>query len=105
MQKLVTIAKSTVGYVKKVMAHTPSYLDSNKQLPSGNLINNLLDHILDEMWEENLATWKSKKESNFQKWMETLRSKERKVQKIGPSSGILLFVCLLVLLSLNPTLI
>ena len=60
-RSLVTMEKSTLSYVKKAMAHASFFLHSNKQLPSGNFINNLLDYVLDEMWEENLATSKSKK--------------------------------------------
>ena len=105
-RSLVTMVKLTVGYVKKAMAHNSSLLDSNKQLPSGNYINDLLDYVLDEMWEENLATSKSKKKTKIsQNWTKTEKSKERKNKKNGPFSGTLLFVCLLFPLLLNPTIV
>ena len=62
-RSLVTMEKSTVGYVKKAMAHTSSFLDSYKQIPSGNNINDLLDYVLDEMWEEEWIITTSKKKS------------------------------------------
>ena len=62
-RKLVTMSKSTVGYVKKGMAHASSFLDTYKQTPSGNNINDLLDYVLDEMWEEEMTISESKKNS------------------------------------------
>ena len=80
-QKLVTMQKAIVGYVKKAMAHAPTFLDTYKQTLSENNINDLLDYVLDEMWEEDMTI---------------------SDPKIGPSLGILLFICFLVPFSLNP---
>ena len=64
-QKLILMQKATVGYVKKAMAHTSSFLDAYKQTPSGNNINDLLDYVLDEMWDEEMIISKSKTKSNL----------------------------------------
>ena len=64
-RKLVSMQKATVGYVKKAMAHASSFLDTYKQTPSGNNINDLLDYVLDEMWEEETTISKSKTKSNL----------------------------------------
>ena len=94
-RSLVTMVKSAVGYVKKETAHDTSFLDSNKQLPSGNYINILLDYVLDDMWEENLATLKSKKKSKLQEVDGNSEIQRKERQKIGHSLGLfLLDVCL-----------
>lgn len=58
---LVNMDKTIVGCAKKTLAHTHSFLDSSKQLPFGITVNNLLSSVLDEMWEEELASLKLKK--------------------------------------------
>ena len=63
-RSLVTMAKLTVGYVKKAMAHASSFLNSKKQLPSGNFINDILDYILDEMWKQTWLLRNQRKNQN-----------------------------------------
>jgi len=62
-RSLISMAKATVCYVNKGMGHAAVFLDANKDLPSGINVNELVNYVLDQMWEENLATSKSKKKS------------------------------------------
>ena len=100
-RSLVNMEKSTFDYVKKALTHVYSFLDSNKQLPSGKTVIDLLNSVLDKMWEENLAALKSKKNQNYKKWMVTVKFRNRNDRNIGSSLGMLLFVCLLVPFSLD----
>ena len=90
-RSLVTMAKSKVDYMEKAMTHASSFLDSNKQLPSGNFINNLLDYILDEMWEGNLAASKSKKKSKLPEMDRDSKIQRKEKPKDWTSFGYLAF--------------
>lgn len=95
---LVNLEKSTVGYVKTVMSHVYSFFVIQISLSSGKTVNNLLNLVLDEMWEEKLAALRCKKKS---KLIEMDNDKNSEIQKkVQPKDWIFFryvaCVCLLV---------